>query len=62
VSERLRVYFAEAARTENVEATAEVRAYVRQLSKVEGVYMASTRADWLALCRFIPPRLEGWEP
>lgn len=44
-----RVYFSESAATLTIELTEETRKYLRQLAKVDGVYMASTRNDYLAL-------------
>lgn len=45
----IRVYFAEQARTADIDVGEHVLAYVRQLNRVDGVYMASTRGDYLAL-------------
>lgn len=45
----IRVYFAEVARHAVVLSSEETRSYVRQLSLDRGVYMASTRHDYLML-------------
>ena len=47
----VRVFFAHQARTADIEigSGGEVRKYLNQLKCVDGVYLASTRADFIAL-------------
>lgn len=45
----VRVFFAHQARTAEIEIGPFVREYLSQLQCVDGVYLASTRADFIAL-------------
>jgi hypothetical protein len=49
----VRVYFAETARTRNVQVTPEVWRKLRELKKDGDTYMASTRNDYLALRPYV---------
>jgi hypothetical protein len=45
----VRVFFAHQARIADIEIGPRVRKYLNQLKRVDGVYLAATRADYLAL-------------
>lgn len=52
MTKTFRVYFAETAQHTQILQCEETLKYVRQLKRDEGTYLASTRADYLALILF----------